>query len=154
LWDRFHSATRQDVEIYLSLGLTSGRALANANLREEGERLIAAYVAPESNRVGVINELIRLFDGPEQREAKRLAQEALGRGFPAYVKRRTWNPSEASSLTSGRAPKGFSSAAGARRPHVAEGRRGVLIFGTTGIYHRCKLCTKGLLVRKCAWRLL
>jgi hypothetical protein len=28
------------------------------------ERLIAAYVAPESDRVSIINELIALFDGP------------------------------------------------------------------------------------------
>ena len=47
-------------------------------LRIEAERLIAAYVAPESNRPAIINELITLFDGPAQREAKRLAEEALG----------------------------------------------------------------------------
>jgi hypothetical protein len=41
--------------------------LANAKLREQGERLIAAYVEPESNRPAITNELIALFDGPQQR---------------------------------------------------------------------------------------
>jgi hypothetical protein len=43
--------------------------------------LVAAYVAPESERATIINELISLFDGPEQREAQRLALEALGQDF-------------------------------------------------------------------------
>jgi hypothetical protein len=51
---------------------------ANAQLRVQAERLIAAYVAPESDRPAIINELIALFDGPAQREADRLAAEALG----------------------------------------------------------------------------
>jgi hypothetical protein len=50
---------------------------ANVALRVEAERLIAAYVAPESGRAAIINELIMLFDGPQQREAERLAHEAL-----------------------------------------------------------------------------
>jgi hypothetical protein len=49
-------------------------------LREEGERLVAAYVAPESDRPAIIDKLIRLFDGPAQREAERLTREALGGG--------------------------------------------------------------------------
>jgi hypothetical protein len=48
-----------------------------AALRVQAERLIAAYVAPESNREAIINELITLFDGPQQRDAQRLAAEAL-----------------------------------------------------------------------------
>jgi hypothetical protein len=51
---------------------------ANAAIRVQAERLIAAYVAPESDRGAIINELIALFDGPAQREADRLAAEALG----------------------------------------------------------------------------
>jgi hypothetical protein len=51
--------------------------LANTKLREETERLIAAYVEPDSDRPAIINELIALFDGPQQREAQRLAAEAL-----------------------------------------------------------------------------
>ncbi len=50
----------------------------NAALRVEAERLIAAYVALKSDRSSIINELIALFDGPAQREAERLAAEALG----------------------------------------------------------------------------
>jgi hypothetical protein len=50
---------------------------ANAALRVQAERLIAAYVAPESDRGAIINELIALFDGPAQREAQKLATEAL-----------------------------------------------------------------------------
>jgi hypothetical protein len=49
----------------------------NATLRVQAERLIAAYVAPESDRGSIINELICLFDGPAQREAERLAAEVL-----------------------------------------------------------------------------
>jgi hypothetical protein len=41
----------------------------NAALRVQAERLIAAYVAPESERLTIVNELITLFDGPQQREA-------------------------------------------------------------------------------------
>jgi hypothetical protein len=37
---------------------------ANAGLREKGERLVAAYVTPASDRPAIIDELIRLFDGP------------------------------------------------------------------------------------------
>jgi hypothetical protein len=51
--------------------------VANVALRVQAERLIEAYVAPESNRAAIINELIMLFDGPQQREAQRLASEAL-----------------------------------------------------------------------------
>jgi hypothetical protein len=51
---------------------------ANAALRIQAERLIAAYVAPESDRAAIINELIALFDGPAQREAQMLEVRALG----------------------------------------------------------------------------
>lgn len=50
-------------------------------LRIQAERLIAAYVEPNSDRPTVINELITLFDGPAQREAQRLARLALGEDF-------------------------------------------------------------------------
>jgi hypothetical protein len=53
----------------------------NAALRVQAERLIAAYVAPQSDRPGIISELIYLFDGPAQREAERLTREALGEDF-------------------------------------------------------------------------
>jgi hypothetical protein len=51
--------------------------LANANIREEAERLLEAYLTPQSERAAVMNELIRLFDGPQQREAQTRAAEAL-----------------------------------------------------------------------------
>jgi hypothetical protein len=52
--------------------------IANAAIRVQAEQLIAAYVAPESDREAIINELIILFDGPQQREAERLTAVALG----------------------------------------------------------------------------
>jgi hypothetical protein len=54
---------------------------ANALLRIQAERLIAAYVAPESDRAAIINQLIALFDGPSQREAQALAAQALGEAW-------------------------------------------------------------------------
>ena len=45
-----------------------------------GERLIAAYITPRSDRKAIINEPISLFDGPAQREAERLTVEALDEG--------------------------------------------------------------------------
>ena len=53
----------------------------NAAICVQAERLIAAYVAPESDRPTIINELISLFDGPAQRHAQRLVAEALGEGW-------------------------------------------------------------------------
>jgi hypothetical protein len=55
----------------------SAALAANVALRVEAERLIAAYIEPNSDRPAVLNELIILFDGPQQREAQRLAAEAL-----------------------------------------------------------------------------
>jgi hypothetical protein len=50
----------------------------NAALLVHAQRLIAAYIAPESDRAAIISELIRLLDGPAQREARRLTEVALG----------------------------------------------------------------------------
>jgi hypothetical protein len=58
--------------------LTTAALAAHVALRIRAERLLAAYVTPESNRADIIHELITLFDGPQQREAQRLAAEALG----------------------------------------------------------------------------
>jgi hypothetical protein len=60
--------------------LTTAALVAHVALRIQAERLLATYVAPESNRADIINELITLFDGPQQREAQRLAAEALREG--------------------------------------------------------------------------
>jgi hypothetical protein len=54
---------------------------ANAALRVQAERLIAAYVSPESDRAAILNELIALFDGPGQRQAQMLEARALGEGW-------------------------------------------------------------------------
>ena len=50
-------------------------------LRVQAERLIAAYIEPDSDRPAVINELITLFDGPQQREAQTFAAEAMGEAW-------------------------------------------------------------------------
>jgi hypothetical protein len=60
-------------------------SFVNAALRVQAERLIAAYVAPESDRLTIVNELITLFDGPQQREAQRLSVEALGEASASGV---------------------------------------------------------------------
>ena len=51
-----------------------------AALLVHAQRLNAAYIAPETDRAVIINELIRLLNGPAQREAKRLTEVALGEG--------------------------------------------------------------------------
>jgi hypothetical protein len=58
---------------------------ANSALRVQAERLIAAYVAPESDRAAILNELIALFDGPAQREAQTLAAQALGEAWREHL---------------------------------------------------------------------
>jgi hypothetical protein len=51
---------------------------ANAVLRVQAERLIATYVAPDSDGAAILNQLIALFDDPSQREAQMLETKALG----------------------------------------------------------------------------
>jgi hypothetical protein len=57
---------------------------ANVALRVQAERLIAAYIQPSSDRPAIINELIALFDGPQQREAQALAADALGEAWQEH----------------------------------------------------------------------
>jgi hypothetical protein len=57
---------------------------ANAALRVQAERLIAAYVTPTSDRAAIMNELIALFDGPGQREARMLEAKALGEAWQEH----------------------------------------------------------------------
>jgi hypothetical protein len=57
---------------------------ANAALRVQAERLIAAYIASESDKAALINELIALFDGPSQREAQVLEAKALGEAWQEH----------------------------------------------------------------------
>jgi len=49
----------------------------NAAVCARAERLITAYIAPGSDRAAILSELVRLLNGPGQREAKRLAEVAL-----------------------------------------------------------------------------
>jgi hypothetical protein len=98
--DKLTHASPRNVEPAVALALTSGRSFERAQAAEVtakvvAERLvahlersgfvimrrpIAACVAPEADRRGIINELIYLFDGPAQREAERLTREALADG--------------------------------------------------------------------------
>lgn len=69
---------------------------AHVALLIQAERLIAAYLEPESNRPAVINDLIALFDGPPQREAQRQADEALDEAAaPSDNRLRTADPAGA-----------------------------------------------------------
>jgi hypothetical protein len=51
---------------------------AQGALIVEAQREIERYLTKEIESADLVNRLIRLFDGPEQREAARLAREALG----------------------------------------------------------------------------
>jgi hypothetical protein len=54
----------------------------NAALWVQAERLIAAYVAPESDRGAINSELVRLFDGAAQRVKRNgLRRKRLGEGW-------------------------------------------------------------------------
>jgi hypothetical protein len=61
----------------------------NAALRVQAERLIAAYVAPESDRGSIINELISLFDGAKPSD---LLQKRWARLLTASttIRRQRW----------------------------------------------------------------
>jgi hypothetical protein len=51
---------------------------AQGALIVEAQREIERYLTKEIESADLVNRLIRLFDGPDQREAARLAREALG----------------------------------------------------------------------------
>jgi hypothetical protein len=54
---------------------------AQAALIEEAQAEIARYLSKKMESPEFVNKLIRLLDGPSQREAQRLAREALGEDF-------------------------------------------------------------------------
>ena len=54
---------------------------SHSALRVQAERLVAAYVARDSNREAIINKLIVRFNGPAQREARMLTAEAKGEAW-------------------------------------------------------------------------
>jgi hypothetical protein len=43
--------------------------------------LLTRYLSKEIEALVLINDLFMVFDGPQQREAQRLAREALGEDF-------------------------------------------------------------------------
>jgi hypothetical protein len=47
----------------------------------EAQRLLANYFSKQTEPADLINNLPWLFGGPAQREAQRLAREALGEDF-------------------------------------------------------------------------
>jgi hypothetical protein len=54
---------------------------AQSALIEEAQAEIAQYLSKEMEALEFVNRLVRLLDGPQQREAQRLAREALGEDF-------------------------------------------------------------------------
>jgi len=51
---------------------------AQAALFFEAQSLLTAYLSKQIESPLLIDRLLKLLDGPEQREAERLAREALG----------------------------------------------------------------------------
>jgi hypothetical protein len=47
----------------------------------EAQGLMTRYLANEVEPAELVNNLLRLLDGPRQREAQRLVREALGEDF-------------------------------------------------------------------------
>jgi hypothetical protein len=54
---------------------------AQAALTAEAQAQIARYLSREIELLALADGLIRLFDGPQERDAQRLAHEALGEDF-------------------------------------------------------------------------
>jgi len=54
---------------------------AQSALIEQAQAEIARYLSKEIESPEFIDRIIRLLDGPQQREALRLAREALGEDF-------------------------------------------------------------------------
>jgi hypothetical protein len=61
-------------------GRIGGEAALRAEdaLIAEAQRLLTLCLAKQTEPANLINNLLWLFDGPAQREAQRLAREALG----------------------------------------------------------------------------
>jgi hypothetical protein len=58
---------------------------AQAGLISEAKELLTRYLSKEIETPALIDSLLRLLDGPEQREAERLAREALGEQEPGNI---------------------------------------------------------------------
>lgn len=58
---------------------------AQAGLISGAQELLTRYLAKEIESPALIDGLLKLLDGPEQRDAERLAREALGEKEPGNV---------------------------------------------------------------------
>ena len=58
---------------------------AQAGLISEAQELLTRYLAKEIEAPALIEGLAKLLDGPQQREAERLAREALGEKEPGNI---------------------------------------------------------------------
>jgi hypothetical protein len=54
---------------------------AQAGLIAAAQGLLTNYLSKEIEAPALIDSLLRLLDGPQQREAQRLAREAMGEDF-------------------------------------------------------------------------
>jgi hypothetical protein len=54
---------------------------AQDNLIAEAQGLLARYLTKEIESPTLVDNLLKLFDGPQQREVQRLSREALGGDF-------------------------------------------------------------------------
>ena len=54
---------------------------AQYNLIAEAQRLLTRYLSKEIELPTLVDNLLKLFDGPRQREVQRLSREALGEDF-------------------------------------------------------------------------
>jgi hypothetical protein len=58
---------------------------AQSALIFEAQTLVAAYLAKDLESPALIDRLSRLLNGPQEREAVRLAREALGENEPGNI---------------------------------------------------------------------
>jgi hypothetical protein len=58
---------------------------AQAGLISGAQELLTRYLSKEIEAPALIDSLLRLLDGPEQREADRIAREALGEKEPGNI---------------------------------------------------------------------
>jgi hypothetical protein len=101
---------------------------SHSALRVQAERLVAAYVAPESNREAIINKLIVRFDGPAQREARMLTAEAKGEAWQERLPLRsqaTFLPGSIPTIDASARNKGQKRSVGGHE--VGRSRAGILI---------------------------
>ena len=62
-----------------------GALRAQAGLISQPRELLARYLSKEIESPALIDDLLELLDRPKQREAERLAREALGEREPGNI---------------------------------------------------------------------